>query len=246
MQPDRAIAMNFSRATAAATAQDEAYLAILAALRSGRYQPGQRLIPETIAQELAMSRMPVREAFQRLATEGLVVIRPNRGCVVSGLTIEEIYEAFEIRSVLEGLAVRLAMPRIDAGVLTELDDHLARMRRAGEAGGDGWLARHQAFHAHIASLSGRPKLIKQIAALHIAVEPYMRVWLHHVDHPATATERQHEVVEAIRSGDAAHAEAVMRDHVMRTAPRLAEFLRRSPHFNAGSRHGAATPAAGSP
>ena len=68
-------------------------------------------------------------------------------------------------------------------------------------------------------------LVAQIAALHIAVEPYMRVWLHHVAQPAHATERQDEVVEAIRTGDAEHAEAVMRDHVLRTAPRLAEFLR---------------------
>ncbi len=238
--------MNFGRAMAAGTAQDEAYLAILAAIRSGRYQPGERLIPETIAQELAMSRMPVREAFQRLANEGLVVIRPNRGCVVSGLTIDEIYETFEIRSVLEGLAVRLAMPRIDAAVLAELDDQLARMQRAGEAGGDGWLARHQAFHETICGLSGRPKLVKQIAALHIAVEPYMRVWLHHVAQPETATERQHDVVEAIRTGDAAHAEQVMRDHVMRTAPRLAEFLRRSPHLSLGPQRSVATPPPGSP
>lgn len=216
--------MSFTTKATPATAQDEAYRALLRDIRSGRYQPGERLIPETIARELAMSRMPVREAFQRLANEGLVAIRPNRGCVVSGLTVEEIYETFEIRSVLEGLAVRLAMPRIDAAVLAELDDHLARMQRAGETGGD-WLARHQEFHAYICGLSGRPKLIAQIAALHIAVEPYMRVWLHHVARPANATERQHDIVEAIRSGDPDQAEAVMRNHVMRTAPRLAEFLR---------------------
>lgn len=227
--------MGFTRTPAAGTAPEEAYLAILAGIRSGRYQPGERLIPEAIAQELAMSRMPVREAFQRLANEGLVVIRPNRGCVVAGLTIDEIYETFEIRSVLEGLAVRLAMPRIDAAVLAELDDHLSRMQRAGEIGADDWLARHQAFHAYICGLSQRPKLVAQIAALHIAVEPYMRVWLHHVAHPTTATQRQNEIVAAIRSGDAARAETVMREHVMRTAPRLAEFLRSAPHLATGPR-----------
>ncbi len=218
--------MSFASKGMAATAQDEAYRAILQDIRSGRYQPGERLIPETIARELAMSRMPVREAFQRLANEGLVLIRPNRGCIVSGLTIEEIYELFEIRSVLEGLAVRLAMPRFDAAALAELDDHVARMHRAGAAGGADWLSRHQEFHAYICGFSRHPKLIAQIAALHIAVEPYMRVWLHHVAQPAYATERQDEVVEAIRTGDAEHAEAVMRDHVLRTAPRLAEFLRK--------------------
>ena len=219
--------MGFVRAPVAGTAPEEAYLVILAGIRSGRYEPGERLIPEAIAQELAMSRMPVREAFQRLANEGLVIIRPNRGCVVAGLTVDEIFEAFETRSVLEGLAVRLAMARVDSAVLAELDDHLSRMQRAGEAGGDAWLVAHQAFHAYICGLSQRPKLIAQIAALHIAVEPYMRVWLHHVARPSTATQAQNEIVAAIRSGDAARAETVMRDHVMRTAPKLAAFLRSS-------------------
>jgi DNA-binding GntR family transcriptional regulator len=219
--------MAFRPAPAAGTAPEEAYLAILAGIRSGRYEPGERLIPEAIAKELAMSRMPVREAFQRLANEGLVIIRPNRGCVVAGLTVDEIFEAFEIRSVLEGLAVRLAMPRVDAAVLAEFEDHLSRMQRAGEAGGEAWLAAHQAFHACICGLSRRPKLVAQIAALHIAVEPYMRVWLHHVARPTTATQAQNEIVAAIRSGDAARAETVMREHVLRTAPKLAEFLRSS-------------------
>lgn len=217
--------MSFGLKPSAATAQEEAYLALLGGIRSGRYQPGQRLVPETIARELAMSRMPVREAFQRLANEGLVLVRPNRGCVVSGLTIDEIFEAFEMRSVLEGLAVRLAMPRIDAAVLAELDGFILRMERSGAAGGGDWLSHHQAFHEYICSLSGRPKLARQIAALHIAVEPYMRVWLHHVAQPRAATRSQHAVIEAIATGDVAVAEQTMREHVMSTAPRLAEFLR---------------------
>jgi DNA-binding FadR family transcriptional regulator len=61
----------------------------------------------------------------------------------------------------------------------------------------------------------------------------MRVWLHHVARPANATERQDEVVAAIRTGNAEHAEAVMREHVMRTAPRLAEFLRNRDRLQAG-------------
>ena len=216
--------MGFGRTASPATAQEEAYRAILGAIRTGRYRPGERLIPEAIARELAMSRMPVREAFQRLANEGLVMLRPNRGCVVSGLTIEEIFEVFEMRSVLEGLAVRLAMPRVDAGVIAELEAFLARMERSGQAGGRDWLSLHQAFHEYICRLSGRPKLLRQISALHIAVEPYMRIWLHHVDQPETATRTQHVVVEALKTGDALHAEQVMRDHVVRTAPRLAAFL----------------------
>src|ERR1044071_8887259 len=121
------------------TAEEEAYRHLHKALRLGRYRAGDRLIPEDIATEIGMSRMPVREAFQRLAAEGLVVIRPNRGCIVASLSLDEIYETFEIRSVLEGLAVRLAMPRIDEDMLGELQRLLDRMEKSGKSGSADWV-----------------------------------------------------------------------------------------------------------
>ncbi|HEV2898951.1 MAG TPA: GntR family transcriptional regulator [Pseudaminobacter sp.] len=206
-----------------ATAELEAYRHLHSALRLGRYRAGDRLIPEDIAAEIGMSRMPVREAFRRLAADGLVVIRPNRGCIVAGLTLDEIYETFEIRSVLEGLAVRLAMPSIDAEVIAELERLLDRMERAGVSGSSDWVARHHEFHATIYGLSGRPKLIKQIAALHVTIEPYLRIWFDYVEKPLSAREEHSSLIEALRTGDAAFAETAMQKHILGTAPMLAEF-----------------------
>jgi DNA-binding GntR family transcriptional regulator len=208
---------------AAATAEEEAYRHVQQALRLGRYRPGERLIPEDIAAEIGMSRMPVREAFRRLAAEGLVVLRPNRGCIVAGLTLDELYEAFEMRSVLEGLAVRLAMPRIDEEVLDELERLLDRMERAGRTGSSDWVMRHQEFHGRIYALSERPKLIRQISALHVVIEPYMRIWFDYVDKPLSAREEHAALISALRSGDARHAEQVIQDHILGTAPVLADF-----------------------
>ena len=205
------------------TAELEAYRHIQQALRFGRYRAGDRLIPEDIAVEIGMSRMPVREAFRRLASEGLVVLRPNRGCIVAGLTLDELYESFEMRSVLEGLAVRLAMPRVDADVIDELEVLLDRMERAGSTGGRDWVTRHQDFHRYISELSGRPKLIHQIAALHVVIEPYLRIWFDYVEKPLSAREEHEAVIDAVRSGDAKRAEAVMRDHILGTAPLLADY-----------------------
>jgi DNA-binding GntR family transcriptional regulator len=165
------------------TAEEEAYRHLLRAIRSGRYKPGDRLIPEEIAAEIDMSRMPVREAFRRLATEGLVIIRPNRGCIISGLTIPQIYEAFEIRAVLEGLAVHLAMPRIDGAVIRELERQLDTMKDDPTD----WVANHSKFHDYLCGLSGRPKLIRQIRTLHVAIEPYLRIYLHHAKKYAALT-----------------------------------------------------------
>jgi DNA-binding GntR family transcriptional regulator len=208
---------------ASSTAEQEAYRYLHQALRLGRYRAGDRLIAEDIAAEIGMSRMPVREAFRRLAADGLVVLRPNRGCVVAGLTLDEIYETFEIRSVLEGLAVRLAMQWLTPDVFEELQSLLERMERAGQAGGSDWVARHQEFHGHICKLSRRPKLIRQIAALHVAIEPYMRIWFDYVDKPVSAFDEHLRLITALRSGDPGHAESVMREHILETAPMLAEF-----------------------
>lgn len=212
-----------SPSQAASTAEEEAYLYLHKALRLGRYKAGERLIPEDIAAEIGMSRMPVREAFRRLAADGLVTLRPNRGCVVAGLTLDELNEAFEIRSVLEGLAVRLAMPKLTAEHFEEMDRLLLRMERAGEAGSSDWVLRHQEFHAYIYGLSGRPKLIRQIAALHVAIEPYMRIWFDYVEKPLSAREEHDKLLAALKSGDAAEAEREMEDHVLGTASLLAEF-----------------------
>ncbi|TJX04146.1 MAG: GntR family transcriptional regulator [Mesorhizobium sp.] len=207
-----------------ATAEEEAYRHLQRAVRLGRYRPGERLIPEEIAAEIGMSRMPVREAFRRLASDGLVVLRPNRGCVVAGLTVDELYEIFEIRSVLEGLAVRLAMPRIDEEELEDLERLLDRMERASQSGSSDWVVRHQEFHGRICALSQRPKLIHQISALHAVIESYMRIWFDYVEKPLTAREEHAAVIAALRSGDAGQAEQVMQEHILGTAPMLAEFV----------------------
>lgn len=208
---------------AGSTAEEEAYRHIQQALRFGRYRAGERLIPEDIATEIGMSRMPVREALRRLATEGLVLLRPNRSCIVAGLTLDDVFEIFEMRAVLEGLAVRLAMPHVNADVIAELEVLLDRMERAGKSGGSDWVVRHQEFHSYICDLSGRPKLIRQIAALHVIIEPYMRIWFDYVEKPVSAREEHQAVIDALRTGNVKRAEAVIEDHVLSTAPMLADY-----------------------
>jgi DNA-binding GntR family transcriptional regulator len=169
--------------------------------------------------------MPVREAFGRLAAEGLLTIRPNRGAMVSVLTREDLQEIFEIRAVLEGLAVRLAVPTLHARALAKLDHLLQEMNVAPEErNGEEWMAQHREFHEYLCGFSHRPRLIQEIACLHTVLEPYVRLWFIHAEGPLSMR-REHEVVlEAVRSGDAEHAEAVMKEHVLTTAPDLAPYL----------------------
>ncbi|RWW90988.1 hypothetical protein BHE74_00000020 [Ensete ventricosum] len=189
------------------TAEEEAYNFLLDAICSGRYRKGDRLIAEDIASEIDMSRMPVREAFRRLDAQGLVTLRPNRGAIVSGLDIDELHEVFEMRSALEGLAVRVAVGRIGERQLAALERMLDEMDDYRDESA-AWVSRHRAFHEYLCSLSGRPRLMKQISALYSLVEAPMRLWLQHGDKPLSARQEHAVILDAIRAGDAARAEAV--------------------------------------
>ena len=88
-----------------------AYDEIRRGIVEGRYRPGERLVEQRIAEELDLSRTPVREAFRRLQSEGLVEVRPNRGVSVRGLTVDEIGDLYELRARLEAMAAELAATR---------------------------------------------------------------------------------------------------------------------------------------
>lgn len=205
----------------ASTAEEEAYLHLLTAIRGGKYSPGDRLVADDIAQQISMSRMPVRAALRRLASEGLVYSRPNRGYIVSRLTEAEMFEIFEIRSVLEGLAARLATPHVDPLKLEKL---VADMDASGLSGADDWVTRHRDFHEYVARFSGRPKLIRQIAALHTQIEPYLRVWFHHLNRPLQSRREHESLVAALVAGDPAKVDEVFQNHVMETTSEVVEFL----------------------
>ncbi|MDM9651512.1 GntR family transcriptional regulator [Pseudomonas wenzhouensis] len=206
-----------------ATAEEEAYRHLLDGICMGRYQAGQRLKPEDIAQEIGMSRMPVREAFRRLAAEGLVNLWPNRGAIVSGLDIEEMREVFEMRSALESLAVKVAVGNLTERHLSTLERLLEDMDEYRDDSCE-WVRRHWVFHEYLCSLSGRPRLMKQISVLYSLIEPHMRLWLQHVDKPRSAREAHEAILDALRSRDASRAERVLREHIEDTVPSLLNFL----------------------
>ncbi|MES3708643.1 GntR family transcriptional regulator [Pseudomonas putida] len=205
------------------TAEEEAYQFLLEAICSGQYKKGDRLIAEDIAGEIGMSRMPVREAFRRLDAQGLVTLRPNRGAIVSGLDVGELQEVFEMRSALEGLAVRAAVGNITERHLSALERMLDEMDDYRDESAQ-WVGRHRAFHEYLCSLSGRPRLMKQISALYSLIEAPMRLWLKHGTKPLSARQEHTVILDALRSGNAAQAEAIVREHIEGTVPALIQFL----------------------
>ena len=85
-----------------------------AEILAGRLEPGAELAEVALAEQLGVSRGPIREAIGRLASEGLVTVRPRRGAVVSSLSKEEFLELYQVREALELMAVKLAVPQTPA------------------------------------------------------------------------------------------------------------------------------------
>lgn len=206
------------------SAEDEAYRYIETGIRSGRYRAGERLVAEDIASDIGTSRMPVREAFRRLAAEGLLLIRANRGAIVRGLDAAEMHEVFEMRAVLEGLAAGFAATRLTKNDLATLEHLVERMENANSDLPE-WVTRHREFHEYLSGMAGMPRLQRQISSLHSIIEPYMRIWLEHGEKEMSTREFHEEIIAALRTGDQVTVEVVVREHIRATIPPLVELVR---------------------
>ena len=88
----------------------------------GRYEKDEELKENTIAQELGVSRTPVREALRQLELEGLVTIIPNKGAYATGISHKDVHDIYEIRSYLEGLAARWATTKMTEEQFEEMEE----------------------------------------------------------------------------------------------------------------------------
>jgi DNA-binding GntR family transcriptional regulator len=201
------------------SAEIEAYHHILRRIRRGELSPGARVRTEDVAGAVGLSRQPVREAIRRLEAEGYLSSRPNHGAIVSKYTPAQLMELFEIRASLEGLSARVATSVLEPAAIDALESMLTRLEAAGSQT-DAWLDAHGEFHLQLALSAGRPRLAREIARLHAALEPYLRLWYVHTGTPTHSRAEHVGLLAAVRSGYPGHAEEVMRDHVLETAPQI--------------------------
>jgi DNA-binding GntR family transcriptional regulator len=190
---------------------------------SGTFLAGMRLKTAEIAQQLGVSRMPVRDALQVLHSEGLVVLRPNRGAVVTSLTSDDIIDHFEVRAVLEGLAARVACQKLTNTVLEELDAILVRMNR-NRHDRQLWLDLHETFHEALLRPCGRPRLMQQIQQVRNALLPYLRIFV--AAHPEMEVQgAEHAMILSIaKRRNPELLEVTMRDHIVAVGRGVVKFV----------------------
>src|SRR2546423_2594982 len=121
---------------------------------AGGLEPGAELAEVALSEQLGVSRGPIREAIGRLASEGLVTVRPRRGAVVRSLSKEEFLELYQVREGLEAMAMRLAVPRLtsdDFSTLQGLIDAMAGHAERNEVAE--FFEANAAFHGHLFAAS---------------------------------------------------------------------------------------------
>jgi DNA-binding GntR family transcriptional regulator len=147
---------------------------LLEGILSGHYPPDSRIVETQVARELGTSQAPVREALRGLEALGVVEITPFRGARVRRPSSREILEAYAVRSALESLAARLAVPRMGAQDLAELRSLLERMQAAAREGDSHGVAEADAsFHERIVELADNSTLEKVWRFL----EPFSRTYI---------------------------------------------------------------------
>lgn len=176
---------------------------------TGLLPPGERLVEDRLAEDLGVSRNPVREAIRVLATEGLVEVAPRRGAAVARPRPAHAEELFDIRMALEGLAARLAARRRDGAALARLRTVLDDQRDADQVGTVADL--NTRFHTEVAAASGNEHL-------HQLVGPLLRraqwVFLQTAYTRAGESLTEHErIYAAIAAGDEESAQALSVAHV---------------------------------
>jgi DNA-binding GntR family transcriptional regulator len=147
---------------------------LLEGILTGHYPPDSRIVETQVARELGTSQAPVREALRGLEALGVVEITPFRGARVRRLSKREILEAYVVRSTLEELGARLAVPRMTEADIADLADQLEMMRSAARDGDGHAVAEADArFHGRIVELAGNGALEKVWRSL----EPFSRTYL---------------------------------------------------------------------
>jgi DNA-binding GntR family transcriptional regulator len=191
----------------------------------GRYPEGLPLRQDAIANELGVSRIPVREALRQLEAEGLVTFNPHRGAVVSSLSLKEIRELFELRAEIESDLLRRAIPKMDADHDARAAEILTAYEAALQSGEVAvWGALNWQFHSTLYAPADRALSMGIVQKLHQHSDRYLRMQLA-LTHGETRARHEHRaILVAVKKRDATKACRLLREHILGAGRSLATFV----------------------
>lgn len=200
------------------TIREKVYSRLRRAIVEGYFAPGERLIQDKIAEQMGVSRSPVREAIRRLESEGLIEVAPVRGVIVINMPLDEAVGLYDLREVLEGLAARLAALNISPEQLAELRECMKSMEKLAtpKNGLQQWVRENTRFHEVIVRASRNRKLSELLPILHESIGVLCRAIESNPERVVEAMREHEAIVAAIAEGNAEEAERLGRLHIVRS------------------------------
>jgi len=182
----------------------------------GSIIPGTRMMEVDLAEEMGVSRTPIREAIRKLEKEGLVTIEPRRGAYASMISTEDMVEILEVRQDLEGLAAFFAADRMTDEQMQELRQVSDSYNEAVRQGNMEAMIRHDTRFHHIIVESCRNKiLVQMIEQLQELVLRFRYIYYDNFKRAENMPEEHEAIVAAISEGDADKARAAADIHIER-------------------------------
>jgi DNA-binding GntR family transcriptional regulator len=181
---------------------------------SGELKPGERLHETVIAQEVGVSRGPIREAVRRLQEQGLLTYAPNRGVWVTEFSINDIEALLDIRAALEGIAARRAVPYLDEPLFKALKSVIVQMEVSGKhKASNDLIYQDVEFHRILSQVSGNQRLTQMIEQISIQTRPHMAASYVLNENLTTISVVHQELLVVLQRRDPDEIEKTIRDHI---------------------------------
>lgn len=189
-------------------------------------KPGERMMEIQLAEELGVSRTPVREAIRKLELEGFVVMIPRKGAYVADISLRDITEVFEIRGALEALAAGLACERITEEELEELERHLVIEAEYTEKQLlENLIDIDTEFHDILYGASRNSRLVGFLNNIREQILRFRKTSFTNPGRVTKALEEHKKLVEAIAARDVTLAQQLALEHVENVENGLIDFLK---------------------
>jgi len=192
---------------------------------SENLKPGEKINEFRLSQALNISRPPIREAFRTLASEGLVLLVPRKGVYVTKLSIREVKEIYQMKSMMESFATRLAIPIAEEKEILELDSILNLMEEKIKEDNFKEIQKlNIKFHRKMIKMSKNQKLINLYESIVLPIRRYQRIGLSAPSSWEISLKEHRDIAQAIKSKDIDLAEKLTREHTMSAIYRVLKRL----------------------
>jgi len=188
---------------------------------SGEFKDGEQLRQEAIANEYEVSRMPVREALRQLEAEGLVRLQTHKGAIVTALSPKEVGELFDLRVLLEGELLQLAIPKMTDQDFAASEAALTRLEAAyRQRDVLGWGALNWEYHRSLYAPADRPQTMALALTINNQTDRYVRLQLLLTGELDRAEREHRELLLLCREGSVKQAGPFLKRHILDTKAAL--------------------------